>query len=408
MKNVEEELKKNKLLRHKNNVGKKMGNDIWVHKNYILDYLKKENYEMFRNELPKKFDFDIVKITNEREMSFIKCENFNKEEEPTINLVLKIKFENNEYTKKIINKPNDPLIYHHKWMFVKDDYEGFNVLESKERSLLWKTKLGINREVSNKIGRKSFWLNWLMENNIMNNNEKKEENTIQEFIKNKKEKEIKEDIWGIYINNKVEQSVTSAATARLQIPKTFKIIDQNNLFKESKILLDIGCGSKNTKFKESIENKNIEYHGIDPFNKSYESNIKSIEKCMNGNADIVTLNNVLNTIPEKEVWISILEQAKNALHEKNGIAVILTYEGEKTQEEKRNEIESGYKLNSLKPIKTRDGWQNRMKTEEYLDTIKEVFPNVEIINQNGSKVILATKNEKLDLKNKNIKKNKLK
>ncbi len=129
----------------------------------------------------------------------------------------------------------------------------------------------------------------------------KEENNIKKFIEKKQEENISKDIWSIYIENSIEQSITSAATARLQIPQSLKIIKDNEIFKNSKKILDIGCGSKNQKFKEELENINFEYHGIDPFNKDRKNNIDSILKCMNGNTDIVTLNNVLNTIPEKNV-----------------------------------------------------------------------------------------------------------
>jgi hypothetical protein len=52
---------------------------------------------------------------------------------------------------------SDPLIWHHKWEFVSDDYTGFDVEQSKERSLQWKSKIGTNKDISNRIGRLSYW-----------------------------------------------------------------------------------------------------------------------------------------------------------------------------------------------------------------------------------------------------------
>jgi hypothetical protein len=50
--------------------------------------------------------------------------------------------------------PVDPYIYHHKWLFVDDDYRGFNVEESKARSQLWISLGDVDRS---RIGRQSYW-----------------------------------------------------------------------------------------------------------------------------------------------------------------------------------------------------------------------------------------------------------
>ena len=50
--------------------------------------------------------------------------------------------------------PSDPFIYHHKWLFVKDDYDGFDVEESKTRSRAWMALTDIDRT---RIGKKSYW-----------------------------------------------------------------------------------------------------------------------------------------------------------------------------------------------------------------------------------------------------------
>lgn len=50
--------------------------------------------------------------------------------------------------------PADPYIYHHKWLFVADDYRGFDVAESKARSEQWIALGDVDRS---RIGRKSYW-----------------------------------------------------------------------------------------------------------------------------------------------------------------------------------------------------------------------------------------------------------
>jgi len=48
-----------------------------------------------------------------------------------------------------------PQIYHHKWLFVKDDYQGFDVDKSKERSAEW---LQVSDRINmSKIGTLNYW-----------------------------------------------------------------------------------------------------------------------------------------------------------------------------------------------------------------------------------------------------------
>ena len=65
-------------------------------------------------------------------------------------------------------------------------------------------------------------------------------------------------------------------------------------------VLDVGCGSGNAYFKDDMKALGVDYNGCDLYNQEKETNLSAIRKCMNGGADIVTLNNVLNTIEEKE------------------------------------------------------------------------------------------------------------
>jgi hypothetical protein len=50
--------------------------------------------------------------------------------------------------------PVDPYIYHHKWLFVDDDYRGFDTEQSKARSQQWITLGDVDRA---RIGRQSYW-----------------------------------------------------------------------------------------------------------------------------------------------------------------------------------------------------------------------------------------------------------
>jgi hypothetical protein len=56
--------------------------------------------------------------------------------------------------------PNYKQIYHNKWMFVANDYKGFNIEQAKKRSELWNSLPDI-KEVKSKIGYKKFWQEYL-------------------------------------------------------------------------------------------------------------------------------------------------------------------------------------------------------------------------------------------------------
>ena len=50
--------------------------------------------------------------------------------------------------------PSDPPIYHHKWLFVDDDYPGFDVAQGKLRSAAWLALPDVDKS---RIGRRSYW-----------------------------------------------------------------------------------------------------------------------------------------------------------------------------------------------------------------------------------------------------------
>lgn len=193
------------------------------------------------------------------------------------------------------------------------------------------------------------------------------------------------------------QKISSANTSRAQLPKTLKAIQQLKMGKDNPVLLDLGCGKDNIEYKKELEAEGAKYFGYDPFNQPLYVNLETIHNCKNGGADLVTINNVLNAMSQKEIRKLILEQAANAINEKSGMVMILTYEGELTSKEKAD----GLNKNDMQPRETKHGWQNRQKTEFYLDEVKEVFPNVEIMNVASAKLIVASKNPELDLDLKN-------
>lgn len=147
-------------LRRNGSVGKKIGSKTWGHVDYIGEiipgaYIKTVLMIALEAGIkPSVVRYDAVKD----EVCLIECLDFETAEEPVVGRSLSIPM-NGEW--KITNPPKNPLIYHHKWMFVKDDYEGFDVKESKKRSIWWKSQMGRDRYLSNRIGRLSFWQSWI-------------------------------------------------------------------------------------------------------------------------------------------------------------------------------------------------------------------------------------------------------
>jgi hypothetical protein len=161
--NLKETLKKLGVQSYKSSIGKKIGNNIWFHVDYS------ELFHSYLNESMKMrsqidFEYNIIRIDTKNDIiALINSPNFDSEFEPYI---LQSALFENGILKKITTSGKNPQVYHHKWMFVDKNYQGFNYEEQLQRSITWKNKLGINKNLSSRIGRKDFWDNWLKVNNL--------------------------------------------------------------------------------------------------------------------------------------------------------------------------------------------------------------------------------------------------
>jgi len=145
--------KRGSLIKRYKEVGKKMGNDLYFHRMYADDYIDKDFYNKLKSYLPKDFDFNIIKYNEKnRTISFINSPDFNESDEPIVGDAMKVTEDGNT---TLTRQKRIPQIYHHKWMFVKDDYNRFDVDKSKERSARW---LKISDKINmSKIGTKNYW-----------------------------------------------------------------------------------------------------------------------------------------------------------------------------------------------------------------------------------------------------------
>lgn len=151
----------------KTGVGKYIGGSLYVHKNYINVFDSSYNtaLQALKKNAPE-FTFDIVKYNVEKNTySFISSPDFDTKDEPTVGDSILVDSQGNL---KLTKQKKDPQIYHHKWNFVNNDYQGFNVAQSIQRSITWKSVIGKNKSISSKIGTSSFWEKTLQDFGIIN------------------------------------------------------------------------------------------------------------------------------------------------------------------------------------------------------------------------------------------------
>ena len=132
-------------------IGKEIGGCIYVHRTYE-HLLPKSDLEAAQAALPSKFSYQVVKYNlRSRNFSFVNSPDFDTAPEPTVG---ESRLVRGDGTSRRRAPQSDPEIYHHKWLFVADDYTGFDVEAGKERSRSWINLPGIDRR---RIGRKSYW-----------------------------------------------------------------------------------------------------------------------------------------------------------------------------------------------------------------------------------------------------------
>jgi len=320
--------KKGTLIKRYKDVGKKMGDDLYLHKNYANEYIDKDFYNKLKSNLPNGVEFNIIKFNSKNEtISFIYSPDFDTADEPIVSNAYKVTKDGNV---TLTREKSTPQIYHHKWMFVKDDYKGFNVGKSIERSREW---LVVSDQINmSKIGSKGYW-----------------DDFVLPLLEN--------SIWLIK-----KQEYTSAKTSLNQIPKPVKTLLEKNELKDRTINLDIGGGKYDT-MSNYLRKQGIKNYVFDPYNRSEEHNKKVIERTENGQSDSVTIFNVLNVILEKDNQIQVLKQAENALKKGGKVFIYSNYH--------KKDKKPG-------PVKGRDSYQQYYKLKDTLPLIKEVFPRAEL------------------------------
>ena len=124
---------------------------MYVHRS-AEDVLPTAALALGKELLPHDHNYHVVKYNlRTRNLSFVACPTFDTEPEPAVGDSFLVKPDG---TVKRRNAAVDPELYHHKWLFVRDDYQGFDVQASKERSRQWMELDQVDRA---RIGRLSYW-----------------------------------------------------------------------------------------------------------------------------------------------------------------------------------------------------------------------------------------------------------
>jgi len=137
-------------------VGKEMGGFVYLHKNYI-EMIPQQNlnavydaYQLVVQKTGQEPEFNVVKVSKSKPVvTFINSPDFDTASEPTVGDYINVNLETES-----VKRGSSQSIWHHKWLWVLDDYQGFDVEASIERSRKWLRMDGIDYK---RIGKRSFW-----------------------------------------------------------------------------------------------------------------------------------------------------------------------------------------------------------------------------------------------------------
>lgn len=144
------------IKRSKYGVGKEIGGDIYVHGSYALSVIPKDILD-FTIEQIGDFKYNCIRYSPKTlSVAFQEVPDFDTAREPVVGDYIVVSRDGS------IRKGHSDYIFHHKWLWVKDDYKGFDVQKSWEWSRKW---LNVLTEPSDGNGIKR-WLEQLKRFNI--------------------------------------------------------------------------------------------------------------------------------------------------------------------------------------------------------------------------------------------------
>lgn len=132
-------LKGSVVKRSKYGVGKQMGSQVYLHKDYVSDVIPKkvwENALKVLSDANSDFEYNCVMYdTKTGNVRFDEAPDFDEAREPIVGDTITVKPDGT------VKRGHSNYIWHHKWLWVKNDYQGFDVNQSKAWSNKWLSTL---------------------------------------------------------------------------------------------------------------------------------------------------------------------------------------------------------------------------------------------------------------------------
>lgn len=337
------------IKRSKLGVGKDIGGEIYLHRDYEhlvpdQEALAKAKHTLATNH--PDFKYNTLKFDKNGNHTFFHSPDFDTAHEPTAGNYVRVSGD----TTKTGSTSN---ILHHKWLWVNDDYKGFDVNASMNRSKKW---LALPNIEFSRIGNKKVW-----DNEYAPKIEQTNEGTTpmnfglpQSLIDTAKQTLI------THLEEAQEFKSSKTSINATQLPKTFAYLDKIGGVKAGDTIADVGGGQFDNAVDWAKE-RGANLHIYDPYNRSDEHNDASLAASHNGKSNVVTCNNVLNVIKEPEYRAHVISHAAQSLHPE-GTAYFKIYEGDK----------SGLG----KSTQGGESWQNNLGHKAYVPEIQQHFNNV--------------------------------
>lgn len=139
-------------------VGKKIGGSVYFHRDYVSRVVPGYELQFALNIIEQNYPgFKYNCITYEKskgKITFVEAPDFDTAREPTVGYYVSVNLNTGDWLGGY-----SAYIWHHKWLWVRDDYKGFDVKESWNWSRTWLNafKPSADHEANNGIASGVRW-----------------------------------------------------------------------------------------------------------------------------------------------------------------------------------------------------------------------------------------------------------
>lgn len=133
--------------------GKTVAGRLYVHRSalHLLGRDIQDKIKFAQESVPDWSNWAIARVSlTSNQVALIESPDWDTADEPSVGAMMVV-----DGCDLKFRPDTGTMIYHHKWMFVADDYDGFDVEDSKARSASWES---LDPPVDKKrIGRREYW-----------------------------------------------------------------------------------------------------------------------------------------------------------------------------------------------------------------------------------------------------------